>query len=56
MNFLEQWFGWAPDGGSGAAEFLIVSAMVLAFPVLNIIFTLRAPAEWLRRYELSDRD
>jgi len=33
MDFIERLFGIAPDGGSGAFEFLI-----LALPVAGIVF------------------
>jgi hypothetical protein len=33
MNFLEQWFGLAPDGGSGLTEATIV-ILVLALLVV----------------------
>ena len=35
MDFIEQWFGISPDGGSGATEmiFVIVAALILAMIV-----------------------
>jgi hypothetical protein len=30
MNFLEQWFGLAPDGGSGLIEATIIVLLVSA--------------------------
>jgi len=35
MDFIEQWFGISPDGGSGATELLYV--IVVAFIVLAIL-------------------
>lgn len=35
MNFLEQWFGLAPDGGSGLIEATIVVLLV------SVMFTIR---------------
>jgi hypothetical protein len=36
MDFIEQWFGISPDGGSGATEMLyvLVAALVVALFVL----------------------
>jgi hypothetical protein len=34
MNFLEQWFGLAPDGGSGVIEATIIVLLV------SVVFTI----------------
>jgi hypothetical protein len=31
MDFIERMFGFAPDGGSGATELLIIGVIVAAF-------------------------
>jgi hypothetical protein len=34
MNFIEQFFGFSPDGGSGAFEFLLLAIPVVALSVM----------------------
>ena len=34
MDWIEQWLGWAPDGGDGSIEALIVIALIGAVMVL----------------------
>ena len=36
MDFIERWFGFSPDGGSGSLEItlIIVALVVLAAPLL----------------------
>lgn len=48
MDWIEQIFGWSPDGGDGSTEALIVFACTL---VLAVIILWRVPE--LRRYILK---
>ena len=59
MDFIEQWFGLSPDGGSGAMEFLIL--VVAALAIVALAIALRRYfgnpfAERRNRPEKRDRD
>lgn len=45
MDFIEQLFGFSPDGGSGAFEF-----MLFAIPIAGIAYLV-----WRRKQRRSDR-
>lgn len=44
MDFIERIFGIAPDGGSGALEFLL-----FAIPIAGVILLLAKRARWRQR-------
>ncbi|MFL5226249.1 MAG: hypothetical protein ACJ8CH_22555 [Microvirga sp.] len=50
MDFIEQWFGISPDGGSGATEllYLVVAALVIAM-ILGWWIAPRVSRTWSRR-------
>ena len=31
MDFIEQWFGFSPDGGNGTAELMLFVIIIVAF-------------------------
>jgi hypothetical protein len=35
MNFVEQLFGFSPDGGSGVFEFLLVAVPIIALSIIH---------------------
>lgn len=47
MDFIESWFGLAPDNGDGSLEALWVGALVVA--VLVVAFRHRISARFIRR-------
>ena len=44
MDFIERIFGIAPDGGSGALEFLL-----FAIPIAGLLLLLAKRGRWRRR-------
>ena len=36
MDWLERWFGWAPDDGDGSLETMLVTALVLSAAILFV--------------------
>ncbi len=53
MDFIERWFGVAPDNGDGSLELLWIVAIVLV--VLAVVFRRRIGA-WLSRRSSARRD
>jgi hypothetical protein len=41
MDFIEQWFGVSPDGGSGAIELLYVLAIACAIGCVGVVYRRR---------------
>ncbi len=49
MNFIEVFFGVAPDGGNGSTEFVVIAFLVaVAFVIYRRRKTLKA-GFWLRQ-------
>ena len=46
MDFIEQWFGFSPDGGDGSLEVLWVVAIVAA---VSAVFFRRRIVNWVSR-------
>ena len=44
LDWIEELFGLSPDGGSGATEMLIVTAIVLAVVAIGVGFAQRRRA------------
>ena len=44
MDFIEQWFGFSPDGGNGSLEVLWVVAIVAA---VSAVFFRRRIMNWV---------
>jgi len=44
MDFIEQWFGIAPDHGDGSLEFLWLAAIIVA---VVAVFSRRRIVNWL---------
>ena len=44
MDFIEQWFGFSPDGGDGSLELLYIAAIAVA--VTTVAFR-RPLVRWL---------
>lgn len=62
MEFIERWLHISPDGGSGASEFLIVTAVIVTtIGVTAMVFRRQFPKsfveflEQLGKRENSDR-
>jgi hypothetical protein len=61
MDWLEQWFGWNPDGGDGSVEAAIISFALLSIAVVLVCSSTDLPARMLRalrslvRFRRSDR-
>ena len=61
MDFIERWLHISPDGGNGASEFLIVTAIVVTIIVVVVAVRRHFPKnfneflEQLGKKENSDR-
>ena len=61
MDFIERWLRISPDGGNGASELLIVTAIVVT--IISVVVALRRHfpknfiefLEQLGKREISDR-
>jgi hypothetical protein len=61
MDFIERWLHISPDGGNGASELLIVTALVVTFISVAVALRRHFPKnlteflEQLRKREKRDR-
>jgi len=55
MNWIEQWFGFAPDNGDGSLELLIM-LVVAAVIVVAAVWRVRPARAWVLRYFTQVRE
>ena len=55
MDWIERWFGFAPDNGDGSLELLIM-LVVAAVIVVAVVWRVRVARAWVLRYFAQMRE